>query len=157
MITYIDLINHKDNLKLLDGRKITLDSMECSASLEGKSKDKVNVIDENGNNYCVPLSLITLNKPIEDILEVLNSAYKCDSNAIHALMFNRVPCNKDLANHPFVVVDDSKTLDDKVFMVGALGLINGIVEKLTGDRVAMVWDDSSGSNKFIGFIKYIKQ
>lgn len=103
---------------------------------------------------------------LQTIINVLNDAYQADPAAIHALMANRVRCNKALAHHPTVVVrvehygasSDSETH----FNVGALGLINGIAEALCGDKVAMKWqqriigkdEDENWNPRFLGFCAY---
>ena len=96
-------------------------------------------------------------KDIDKVLEVLNSALAADAAAIHALMINRVPCNQALLDHPSVCVDSVSALGGVLHVVGALGLLNGVVEPLTGERVAMVWkepESKDGRPTFIGFKKY---
>lgn len=90
---------------------------------------------------------------IEKILQVLNEAYLADPQAIHALVCNRVPCNEKLANHPTIQVQINPVFNEEVYIVGLLGIINGITEILTGERVAASWD---ANGKFSGFVKYIK-
>jgi len=91
------------------------------------------------------------------VLECLNSAFIADAGAIHALCCNRVPCNAALADHPTVQVDQPPVYDHG-FSVGALGLINGVVESATGRRVAMQWNDGNSVEppRMIGFVEYIE-
>lgn len=96
---------------------------------------------------------------LDNIVEVLNSAVKCDPVAMGKLLENRVPCNEALANHSLVQsaecdfkFDDEqgpqkKTLDS----VGPLGIINAIVEKLTGQRVAAEYDEEDNLLRFIPY------
>jgi hypothetical protein len=95
---------------------------------------------------------------IEKVLAVLNSAFQADPHAIHALMANRVPCSPQLSAHPTVQVTSVPVAGiDSRDAVGALGIINAVVETLTGERVAMVWDPAPAFRDkpvFIGFVKY---
>lgn len=84
---------------------------------------------------------------IAEIVEVLNEAFKADPSAIsNMILGNRVECNKALADHPLVTV---RLEEDGKFTLGALGLINAVVEKVTGQRVAAGLDDQTG--EFVGF------
>ena len=58
-------------------------------------------------------------------LEVLNSAFAVDPNAILCLCINSVPCNQALADHPEVVVQQAATVDG--LHLNTLGLLNGIL------------------------------
>jgi hypothetical protein len=78
---------------------------------------------------------------IQKAIDTLNGAYNDDRNAIHALMCNRVPCNHALADHPTVQVDELGVTGG--YAVGALGLINGVVEAMTGQRIALLWSDAT--------------
>jgi len=113
--------------------------------------------------------LATPHDAFERILDCLNSAFVADGSAIHALCCNRVPCNAVLAEHPTVQVDEplgsaassrpippSRDAGSQVhggFSVGALGLINGVVESATGRRVAVQWSDDAPS-RMLGFVEY---
>ena len=90
------------------------------------------------------------------VLATLNEAYKSDAAAIHALICNRVPCNKRLADHPTVQVELNAVASGKSYAVGMLGVLNGVVEKLTGERVAASFGepDKNGKRKLIGFVRY---
>lgn len=83
------------------------------------------------------------------ILQTLNEAVAADPVAIKALIEHRVPTNETLANHPTIQVRE--ILNEGRYEVGALGLINGLVEAATGKRVAVQFDESE---KVIGFIEY---
>lgn len=88
-------------------------------------------------------------------VDALNSAFKADPDAIRALMVNRVPCNRMLADHEFVQVDLDKHLDGEHFNVGAIGLINAVMAAHGLPLVATKWDiREEGPNTFIGFCNY---
>ncbi len=92
---------------------------------------------------------------IENILRVLNSAANSDPEAIYNLLEHRVVCNSTLANHPTVQVRTEHGKD----LVGALGLINAIVEELCinhgegAKRVAVILDPNN--KKATRFIEYV--
>lgn len=80
------------------------------------------------------------------VLRVLNEAAIADRSAIEDLLDQRVPCNMTLANHPTIQVSP-----DTPITVGVLGMLNGIVERLTGQRVAACYDDAG---RLLGFKKW---
>ena len=89
-------------------------------------------------------------KDIDAILKVLNDAFDADPDAIRALILHRVPCNRALADHPTVQVNQDT--DDLTFSVGAIGLLNGVVEKFTGKKVAILVDGVPV--KILGFVEW---
>jgi hypothetical protein len=93
---------------------------------------------------------------IQTVVDLLNNAFKSDPSAIHALMVNRVPCNEQLADDPFIVVETPPVLTGDHFQVGALGLINGVLGSLGMPRVALTYSDkdSNGRSKILGFTIY---
>lgn len=82
-------------------------------------------------------------------LKVLNEALIADPVAIETLINHRVLCNDALADHPNVQVrrDDR----DGCSYVGLLGILNGVLEPMTGQRIAAVEDDNG---KLLEFIVY---
>ena len=97
---------------------------------------------------------------IEAVVRVLNEAFAADAAAVHALLCNRVPCNKALADHSTVQVMETPTAG-KFPAVGTIGLLNGAMEVLTGERIASVWEPDSvpvggevPRNVFAGFRVY---
>jgi len=87
-------------------------------------------------------------------VEALNVAFKSDPNAIRALMINRVPCNKFLADDQFVQVDEDRNLHGEHFSVGAIGLVNAVLAAHGLPLVAGMWEkheDESQPKKFVGF------
>ena len=59
---------------------------------------------------------------LDETIDFLNELIKIDAPAIAALIANRVPCNKQLADHPTVQC----TAQHGGFSVGMLGIINGL-------------------------------
>lgn len=59
---------------------------------------------------------------VDDALAVLNRAVASDPEAISALLEQRVPCNKALADDPTIQVASK----DGAYHVGILGILNGI-------------------------------
>ena len=95
-----------------------------------------------------------------DAVEALNVAFTADPNAIHALLINRVPCNRLLADDPFVQVDGSQVLPEGNFQVGALGLVNAVLAASDLPLVAARYSpepSSDGRYKLIGFCEYEPQ
>ncbi len=84
-----------------------------------------------------------------DAIDSLNHAFRHDPHAMHALMSNRVPTNAALANESMLVVDTAPIAlppdaeDHEVFYLGALGMLNGILEVLTGYRAAIRWTEAN--------------
>lgn len=102
---------------------------------------------------CTVLSFEKRNK----VVEVLTEAFRKDPNALHALIYNRVPCNEDLANDEFVQVDGTQTLPTPMYQVGALGLINAVLAALNQPLVAVQFTDErdvDGRYKIVGFCEY---
>lgn len=91
-------------------------------------------------------------------LRVLNEAYEADPAALHALVCNRVPCNRLLAEHATVQVETNIVATGESFSVGMLGVINGICEATTGKRIAAMFseqDRETKRSKMIGFKEYL--
>lgn len=96
------------------------------------------------------------NAVVDTTLGVLQDAFAADPGATQALMTNRIPCNKTLANHETIVAGVSRgdgTSEDSTYEVGAIGLINGIVLALTGRRVAIQTNkpNALGNDVLVGF------
>jgi len=58
---------------------------------------------------------------VEDVLDVLNRAVEKDPGAMSALVEQRIPCNRALADDPTIQV----AAKDDDFKVGFLGVLNG--------------------------------
>lgn len=92
-------------------------------------------------------------------VDILNAAFLADPNAIRALIINRVPCNKAIADDPFVVVHEDRNLIGEHFNVGALGLINAVLKAHNLPLVAVMRktdEDVNEPNKMIGFCEYVE-
>ena len=92
--------------------------------------------------------------PFNAALKALNAAYDDDPSALHALICNRVPCNEKLANHQTVQVSVNELTNtpNPTYVVGMLGIINGILDATLGKRIAAIVDDDSG--KITGFCEF---
>lgn len=101
---------------------------------------------------------------IAEALNVINEAYAADPAATHALLCNRVPCNKDLAAHPTVEVNMNRVLNKETsinnapdyipYNIDAFGLLNGVLAKLTGNTIIPDWSkevDEDGRHAILGF------
>jgi len=87
------------------------------------------------------------------VLERLNTAFKADPAALHALICNRVPCNEALADHSTFTVDTGMYGHN----AGALGLINCALSDVLGTRVAAQFSepDEFGRCKLVGFQEFL--
>lgn len=92
-----------------------------------------------------PISISIAQKAVD----VLNEALKADRQAVTLLLLNRVGCNEKLAAHPTIQV-----LDNAGPAVGILGIINGIVERQTGEQICALWDEDV--KEILGFDLYSK-
>lgn len=93
---------------------------------------------------------------LQSALNALNTAFEADPVAIHALIRNVVPCNQILADHPTVQVQES--IVPWKYEVSALGLLNGVIEAMTGGRVAAKFSDTPneiGVHPLVGFCEYV--
>ena len=81
---------------------------------------------------------------LKTVIEILNGALEADRDAINELMFQRVPCNSDLANHHLIQVRARKG----EFSVGALGLINGLFGDGQSTFVYAITDDEGKITHF---------
>lgn len=98
---------------------------------------------------------------LEQVIEVLNRAFRVDPNAIHALICNRVPCNEDLMEDPTIGVESPGPINGEephAFQVGALGLLNGCLGEILGRTVAVRFGEpnpETGGAKMQGFQAYV--
>jgi hypothetical protein len=96
----------------------------------------------------------------ETAIKVLNEAFTADPSAMHAFMCNRVPCNKALAHHHTIPVQELSHLlgtDEPTYMVTALGLINGILAATGSPLLAVQFSDNAdefGISQIVGFQEY---
>lgn len=87
----------------------------------------------------------------QQVVDLLNSAYRADPAAINMLFSLRRPCNRDLADHPHVQVATSGETGDEKFSVGLIGIICGMLGSVGQQLVAMQTDDQ---NNVLGFQLY---
>jgi hypothetical protein len=92
----------------------------------------------------------------KETIELLNNAFLADKNAIHALMTNKVPCNSELADDPYIIVSTVPVLGNPYGQVSCLGLINGIMAANKLPLVAMKFSnpDEDGKSNLLGFCAY---
>lgn len=94
----------------------------------------------SANESYIEIPLIT-----DAFLDLLNEAVKLDSTAMQNLFANRTEVNDAIANHPTIQVRDGKPCTMSV-----VGLLNGILTPLNGERIAAIYTD----DKLIGFTRY---
>jgi hypothetical protein len=97
---------------------------------------------------------------IQAAVDALNDAFRRDRVAVENLIRHRVDCNHQLAEHPTVQVRAYPGLGEAVdsYSASTLGLLNGVLEPLTGQRVAIVVEDETpeAPGKMLGFTVYKK-
>lgn len=83
---------------------------------------------------------------------VMNRAFAADSEAVHAMLCNRVPCNMTLADDPTIVVATS-VVSEGQFNVGLVGFINGILDEMGLPLLGSKWSDpkEDGTRTLLGF------
>lgn len=95
-----------------------------------------------------------MNDQLDKALKVLNEALAADPEATQLLFASPgLVCNQALADHPTIQVAAEEVTgaggeSEVVYVVRPLGVINGVVEVLTGGRIAMVQDEMG---KIVGF------
>ena len=77
---------------------------------------------------------------------VMKSGLLCDPLAITSLAKTRVQCNASLAIHPTIQVQECT---DGTFTVGMIGILNGILEELTGRKFSYMIDGSGSVLDFV--------
>ena len=89
--------------------------------------------------------------PADVALKVLNEALEMDKAAITCLLHNSVPCSTSFIKHPTILVHNNQ----RATMMSAIGIINGVVEAMTGRRIVGVYDRSGTTPVFLGmdFVK----
>lgn len=80
---------------------------------------------------------------LQNIIDGLNEIHKTEPNTIQEFCNLEVVCANGLAFHPTVQVSDD-------YRVRFIGILNGIVEPLTGGRIAM----NLQNGNLLGFIKF---
>jgi hypothetical protein len=89
----------------------------------------------------------------KQIVDLLNKLFEMDPMAIEALVTNKVPCNRKIANHKTVTVSTRIGKRD-CYMVGMLGVLQGIVG-LDGEGIEGLYenkgDEENQDWRLIGF------
>lgn len=91
-------------------------------------------------------------------VNVLNLAYEQDPSAIWTLMNTYTKCNEIIADHPTVQVLEKEVEGKKEYSLGFLGLLNGVIEEITGEKVCIRIsdEDDKGQRKILGFDVFTK-
>jgi hypothetical protein len=79
-----------------------------------------------------------------EICGILNQAFNSDPVAIAAIFDTREKCNEKLGDDPFIEVSSDLT-------VSPIGIINGILNFLHLDKVAIMYDEDQN---IVGFGNY---
>src|SRR5580692_9884784 len=95
---------------------------------------------------------------VQAVVDLLNSAISCDRSAVEALLRQRVPCNRALADHPLIVVDvagfgfrpspvnlEPEEIERRGFDVGVGGVFAAI-GALAGGNIGAEWDFADEAN-----------
>lgn len=125
---------------------------ECDTSI---SQPAAGVVRHAGNGQRQYQAFITIcgtanehyekDREITIAVRVLNEAFEADPVAMAALINTRTPCNAKLLDHPTIQCSDTD--------VGPLGIINGIVDRICGARVAAQFTDETPES-LTGFAVY---
>jgi hypothetical protein len=59
------------------------------------------------------------------------------------------------ADHPTIQVNVNSVTQPETFSVGMLGVINGVLERATGRRVAAKFSDDKQRPALVGFVEYM--
>lgn len=93
------------------------------------------------------------------VVAYLNSIYKADPGAVSALIFNHVPCNEKLSDHPHAVCAEPSMIGHlgEFFEIRTLGMINGLLTSLGIPKIAAAtdWvDQAKDKIRLTGFCLY---
>ncbi len=111
-------------------RVLTREECKRSDDLEAEIVLLADKVSQSGIDY----------ELAERVVELLNGMLEMDRPAVGALIANRVPCNRELADHPTVQVGRQHG----GFHVGLLGIVNGIcgIDDATGwGAITAVFDE----------------
>jgi hypothetical protein len=85
-----------------------------------------------------------------DVIDRLNDAVKRDWKAMHQLVENRVAVKAEMVDHPTIIVVPVQQQQGTSFLLGMLGVINGLVrEDDKSAPIEAMFDDQNG--ELIGF------
>lgn len=85
------------------------------------------------------------------VLTLLNEAAQADRHAITVLLDSQVPASPELVNHSVIQISNDQ---DGNPQIGVLGLLNGVIETLTGKRVVAVYEEDDGFTWVSGFVEW---
>jgi ATP-dependent Clp protease ATP-binding subunit ClpA len=139
----LGLLSDPDSLAVkaiqADGIKVTdiIDSI--------KNLTQIDFCCSKSNCKCRKIELPLLDA--QKMVDLLNSAFENDPAVMSTLMNIRRICNKQLADHPDVIVHYNK--DNNCF-VGFMGILNGMLNSINSDKlIASRYDEKN--NDIIGF------
>lgn len=75
-----------------------------------------------------------------EIIMLLNQALAADPVAMAKIIEKKFPCNRALADHPTIQCGDVG-INAGEYEIGPLGLLNGLVEPVTGQKIMAVYHD----------------
>jgi len=84
---------------------------------------------------------------INSAVKTLNEAYAADPAAVYALVTQKVPCNTALADHPTIVASECKTVPHPTSAVSPIGLLNGVLMAMCGEKIAHRWSPPDADNR----------
>lgn len=102
------------------------------------TSDGGTTVHMTGGSFPVTLADAEISVTVDDAVAYLNELIELDRPAMAALIANRVPCNRALANHPTVQVGQRHG----GFSVGMLGVLNGLfgVDEDDWDFITFVFE-----------------
>jgi hypothetical protein len=92
---------------------------------------------------------------VDDAIAVLNQIHRADPTVMPVLIGHRVPCNRELGDHPTVQVGliDGADKNDQRYEVGLLGILNGIFGVRPGHRGGYIGANyDEPENRLLGFV-----
>jgi hypothetical protein len=79
---------------------------------------------------------------LNTIVEELNRLLAIYPEAMRLMFAMEVPCTQQLVDDPYVLVNSQEVERQRpVFYVTSIGLLNGLVYKVTGSHIMAVWDN----------------
>ena len=99
------------------------------------------MVSMTGGSVPVMLADVEISVTIDDAIAYLNELIELDRPAMAALIANRVPCNKALADHPTAQVGQRHG----GFSIGMLGILNGLfgVDENDWGFITFVFEDGN--------------
>lgn len=93
---------------------------------------------------------MTHSQTAQKFLDVMNRAWKYEPEGTFDIIMAKFPLRTKIILDDPTIVCEEVPFSPGNFQFGALGLINGILSELTGERIARIWEGTS----FKGFTIY---